>query len=245
MPKKPTFAPGAPSGSDKPSIASKMLDVRKQLRGTKLWEQFQIQRSFEAFSIHTLAMEIEPLLNEHGLVSSFHVDRWTRNGNCTVIEGTWWIEDTETGLEAQFPGIGEGIDNSDKGLSKAISTARKNAMICALNLGIGKNIEEDNITSEPETPQTFGGHAATRANTYVFALGAPAQAILAEDVTARITDYIATFSSLADLDAWLRDAVPELDRFWRDRSRHAYALKRIIDARRAELMHREELRGSS
>lgn len=125
------------------NVSRRLLEMRRKLRGTKLWKTFELQRSFEAFSIHSLADEIEAVACDCGLISSFRVTEWKKHDNRTVLEGMVTFEDVDHGDVREYPGVGEAIDNGDKGLHKADSDARKIALINALNLGIGNDKEAE------------------------------------------------------------------------------------------------------
>lgn len=129
-------------------VSRRLLEMRRKLRGTKLHKTFEMQRSFEAFSIHSLADEIEAVACDCGLISSFRVTKWEKVGNRTVVEGMVTFEDVDHGDVREYPGVGEAIDNDDKGLHKADSDARKVALINSLNLGIGNDKEAESGKAE-------------------------------------------------------------------------------------------------
>ncbi len=144
------------------NVSRRLLEMRRQLRGTKLWATFEIQRSFEAFSIHVLANAIEEAATDCGLISSFRVTKWEKQGNRTVVEGMVTFENVDDGEIREYPGVGESIDNSDKGLHKADSDARKVALINALNLGIGTDKEASNEKPEAAGPAMGGAPQQTK-----------------------------------------------------------------------------------
>jgi hypothetical protein len=138
-------------------MALRLLRVRRDLRTEELFKHFDLGRggSFDAFSIHKLARTVEDVLNSHGLFSDWRTTKWFRNGNCTHVEGVYTITCVDAdGEVVEYPAVGEGVDGGDKGTGKALSTARKNAMIAAFNLGVGVDIEEEQPDAEPEEPRS-------------------------------------------------------------------------------------------
>jgi hypothetical protein len=133
-------------------IERRMLEARRKLKGTKLWKEFEGgDKNFDAFSIHTLANGVEEVLGEVGVISSFSVTRWTRSGNTTVVEGLIRVTavDGQKG-QLEYVCVGEGVDDGDKGLGKAVSYARKLGMISAMNLGIGIDNEATRERAQPQ-----------------------------------------------------------------------------------------------
>lgn len=146
------------------SLGRRLLEARKALRGTKLWEQFELQRSYDAFSIHVLARGFEEVMTEVGVISSFHMSSWQKNGNVTIIEGFIRLSNVDNLAEyMDVPALGEGVDNSDKGSGKALSYARKAGMVSALNLGIGVDNEASNEQAQPEEARTVSKQKAPQA----------------------------------------------------------------------------------
>jgi hypothetical protein len=100
------------------------------------------------------------LLNRRVLVTSGldHVEereRQTRDGASVVTTAhlIFTVFDAETGESLQIPWAGQGDDPADKGLSKAISDARKTFLLVQLNLARGDDTEADEATDE----RTGGG----------------------------------------------------------------------------------------
>ena len=136
------------------SIHRRLLQARQDIKGTKLWETFSIHRDFDAFSIHSLANGVEDVLGALGVRSDFRQTKWEKSGNMTVVEGVWRAINVDDPADIyDLPVVGEGADGSDKGLNKAVTSARKLGMVSALNLGIGKNVEEENTQAEGPPPQ--------------------------------------------------------------------------------------------
>jgi hypothetical protein len=157
-PKQPE-PPQEPAESWKPgwSIERRMLEARRRLKGTQLWKTFEGDRDFEAFSIHTLANGVEEVLGDCGVISSFSITRWQKSGNTTWVEGLirCTAVDGDKGV-LEYVCVGEGVDDSDKGMGKAVSYARKIGMVSALNLGIGADNEATRAKAAPQ-PQPTGG----------------------------------------------------------------------------------------
>ena len=72
---KAAAAPAEETWKSHWSVSRRLLELRRNLRGTKLWKTFEMQRAFEAFSIHALADEIEALACDCGLISSFRITK--------------------------------------------------------------------------------------------------------------------------------------------------------------------------
>ncbi len=136
-----------------PTLLQKLLQIRQDLRNgdTQLSKHFNLYNGFDAFSVHLLAGGIEPMLNASGIISETQVLKWHRNGNITVVECRFDLVDTETGETRSYLTIGEGADGSDKGVGKAISNARKQAHIQALNLALGVDVEDADVKSQGVT----------------------------------------------------------------------------------------------
>lgn len=136
------------------SIHRRMLQARVNIRGTKLWETFSIHRDFEAFSIHALANGVEEVLNALGVTSDFQPTKWEKSGSMTVVEGKWRAVNVDNPADVyELVVVGEGADGSDKGMNKAVTSARKLGMVSAMNLGIGRDVEKDNQQAEGPPPQ--------------------------------------------------------------------------------------------
>lgn len=141
------------------SIERRMLEARRRLKGTQLWKQFEgAERDYDAFSIHQVANGVEEVLADLGVISSFSVTRWTKSSNVTVVEGLIRVTAVDGPKGSiEYVCVGEGVDDSDKGLGKATSYARKLGYISALNLGIGGIDNEASKTrAQPERPPMGG-----------------------------------------------------------------------------------------
>lgn len=143
MSKEITTKPGAPATGMR--LRMKLLAARRKFREeqTSFSKFFDLHRGFEAFSVHILAGNIEPVLNEMGVMTECHVIKWSKQGNVTVVECRLDFVDAETEEVFSVLTVGEGVDGSDKGIGKAISNARKQGHIQAFNLAIGVDVEDD------------------------------------------------------------------------------------------------------
>jgi hypothetical protein len=139
------------------NIRRRMLEARRRLRGTPLWQKFSLQRDFDAFSVHQLALGVENVLTDLGVISSFETLTWQKAGNCTIVTGKYVVTSVDDGECIEYATLGEAVDNGDKGVGKAISYARKNGMVSAMNLGIGIDNEASDEKAEPAAgPQMSG-----------------------------------------------------------------------------------------
>lgn len=228
-------APEYPWDSRLP-LGVRLLNVRKALRTVKLFKEFQLQRTFDAFSIHILAREVESVLNDHGLISDWKTIRWTKSGNHTLIEGVYTISNVEEdGDVREFPAIGEGIDNGDKGSGKALSTARKNAMIAALNLGVGIDIEETEETAEAPIQATSdvqqqAAPQAPAGTVDLLFMGRPVS-IPEADLVATVTTYLTTMTS-AQINDFSRANVVAFRRIRESNKGLSEELQKAFDAAR-------------
>lgn len=95
-------------------------------------------------------------------------ERQTNQGLSTVTTArvTFTVYDTATGEALVIPWAGRGDDPADKGLSKAISDARKTFTLSLLNLARGEDTEADAATDT----RTYGQTANTT-NLVEFARG--------------------------------------------------------------------------
>ena len=126
-------------------LRRKLIDARRKFREeqTSFSKHFDLHRGFEAFSVHILAGNIEPVLNDMGVMTECQVLKWEKQGNVTVVECRLDFVDAETEEVFSVRTVGEGVDGSDKGIGKAISNARKQGHIQAFNLAIGIDVEDD------------------------------------------------------------------------------------------------------
>jgi hypothetical protein len=127
----------------------RLVLVRNEIRDLALWRRFDpgADGGYDAFSIHILAREIESVLNARGLFSEFRSTKWHRANITTIVDGEFRIVCADTGEERSYPVCGEGADNYDKGMNKAISCARKNGFIQAFQLALGRDIETENVAA--------------------------------------------------------------------------------------------------
>lgn len=206
-------------------IRRRMLEARKLLRGTQLWQKFSLQRDFDAFSIHPLARGVEEILGQVGVISSFSVTKWSKGGptgNVTIVEGIVQFVDVDNGEVLEYPTVGEGIDNGDKGIGKAVSYARKMGLISGMNLGIGVDNEATDTAQQPNTPpgppmsgepqqktappaaKATGANGAHVANkTYTFQQeGLKARAVLGSEMMNNCWAVIQATQTVSALDIW-------------------------------------------
>jgi hypothetical protein len=95
------------------------------------------------------------LLNRGVLISPSldHVDlrtRATREGESVITTAhmIFTVFDAESGEQLQMQWAGQGDDPADKGLSKAITDARKTFLLVLLNLARGDDTEGDDATDQ-------------------------------------------------------------------------------------------------
>lgn len=229
------------------SLDRRLLIARTKLRGTKLWKTFQMQRDFEAFSIHVMANPLEEILNELGITSHFEPTSWTKNGNVTVVQGAIHLTEVDTGEVKEIACYGEAVDNGDKGMGKAYSAARKNGMIAAFNLGIGHDIEDGQEKAEPAHQQSSGSNRPepppaeppapqepqrTSTETYnLQQVGKQAIAVLHTDMVQRVTILVSQIHTSKDLQAFVALNTPSFDAFFRNDAEKGAVLQQILQSR--------------
>jgi hypothetical protein len=111
--------------------------------------------------------------------------RQTNQGEATVTTVTldFQIYDIETGFSLRLPWSGRGEDPADKGVSKALTDARKTFLIQQLNIARGDDTEADESTDQ----RSFSGGGVNmiadakglpddKLNRALVAVGLPAQA---------------------------------------------------------------------
>ena len=247
------------------NIARRLLEARRRLRGTQLWQQFELQRSFDAFSIHTLARGVEQVLCDVGVISAFAITKWQKQGNTTVVEGVMRFESVDDGTFREYATVGEGVDPDDKGLGKAISYARKVGMVSAMNLGIGIDNEATTQTSDTAAkagpamggaPQQTAQTAAVSGTTngamagkgngqdpnphanHSYTLqqtGMQARAVLGRDMVTNCWAIIQNTPTVSTLDAWGDLNHEMLEQFCIELPAEGDRLPKLYNARRAPL----------
>jgi hypothetical protein len=88
--------------------------------------------------------------------------RQTREGEATVttVHLNYTIIDAETGEKLVIPWLGRGEDAADKGVSKALTDARKTFLIQQLNIARGDDTEADDSTDRRGSGSGSGGGGA-------------------------------------------------------------------------------------
>ncbi len=241
------------------NVARRLLEMRRKLRGTKLWKTFELQRTFEAFSIHALADEIEAVACDCGLISSFKITKWDKLGNKTIVEGVVCFEDVDSGEVREYAGVGEAVDNGDKGMHKADSDARKIALINSLNLGIGSDKEAENGKAEGDamggamggTPQqrytppeptakSNGSNGPTISNeTETYTLqqrGVKGRAVFGNRLGQEVWSIVSLSKTAAEVEELIALNKEEFDRFFGNDPKRAHSMNQIISTRLADLV---------
>ena len=80
---------------------------------------------YDYTSIQETVRVIGPLLAQHNLAFVPSITDVKRDGQHTTVYGTFSLICGETGASITVPWIGEGMDNQDKGINKAIRAAQK------------------------------------------------------------------------------------------------------------------------
>ena len=215
---EPGPAPGPePAPTLVPTLRRRLLSAKIELRTMKLWDEFQDERAYEAFSIHKIAPGVETVLNGHSIVSDFTMTRWAKNGNMTVVEGVYVLTCVDTEVSVSVVSVGEAADDSDRGIGKALSAARKNAMNQQFNLGIGQNIEATRTKAQPEQP-TMGSDSNVQPplGAYRIDLGGMVQVIARDSVAAMVRQLFMGYRAPTQVDDFMAANAEELKRLWSD-----------------------------
>jgi len=136
------------------NIRLRRLRIGADLRHAEMFKHFDTGRAgkFDALSIHKMARECEKAAAAHGATIDFCVTKWTRNGNVTHVEGLLVLTSVDQPEDTYaLACLGEAADNGDKGVNKAVSSARKNGLTGMFNLSVGIDVEEEHVDSTPET----------------------------------------------------------------------------------------------
>lgn len=229
------------------NVRRRLLEARRKLKGTVLWAQFETTDSFEAFSIHKLARGVEEILLDSGILASFNMTRWQKNGNVTVVEGIMLFTNVDDGEQFEVPCGGEAINDSDKGMATAVSHARKNGFIQGLNLSVGIDNEGSNEKAKaPDSGSAMSGAPqqkmeaapATNGSIKTYTLqqtGVKGRAVLGKDMVVNCWPIINNASGTASLDAWEEMNIAMLKEFTADDPVNARKLSGLVQARRAVL----------
>lgn len=146
---------------------------------------------YQYASIEDIVLGTREQLLEHGLLilagqrKTSERTRQTNQGESvvTTIDVTFSIFDTETGYSLELDWLGRGDDPADKGVSKALTDARKTFLIQQLNIARGDDTEADSSTDERSYGQRSGtvsmidlakGLSDAQLNRALVAVGLPA-----------------------------------------------------------------------
>lgn len=135
------------------NIRLRRLRIGADLRKTEMFKHFDTGRAgkFDALSIHKMARECEKAAATHGATIDFSVTKWTRSGNVTHVEGLMILTSVDNADETySLACLGEAADNGDKGVNKAVSSARKNGLTGMFNLSVGIDVEDEDTPAAPE-----------------------------------------------------------------------------------------------
>lgn len=232
-------------------IHLRLLKARIELRGTKLWKEFQGgERTFDAFSIHELAATTEEILAKHGVVYSFSVTRVDVGGPARLVEGDAIFiaaerEDDEVGREYRVHTVGEGIDDSDKGFGKAISYARKNGLIQGLNLAIGIDNEASTQKAAPKPngaaphpqPQPAPAYDPVSQDPpkFTFTFVGNQYELIPSQIIDSVQKFLKSRTAVDQVNRWLAENEANIAALWKFSDRQAFGVKKLADARIQEL----------
>lgn len=218
-------------------VRLRLFRAREALRGSRLWNKFDAAngRTYDAFSIHELAMVCEEELAKVGVAYSFTVEKWAISGVFGFVEG--WACFTcveQDGEEFRVYTVGEGADNSDKKFGKAISYARKNGLIQGLNLAVGQDNEATAQRPVDQGPAPSASGAAPMGQ-FAFVMNGRTVTLQANVVEQHVMGFLRSLANAPAVQSWLMENEEPLAAFWRWSPQAAYALRRNISDRIAEL----------
>jgi hypothetical protein len=147
---------------------------------------------YDYSSIEAVVKAVRLELLSRGVLISPSLDhvetrtRATREGESVITTAyvVFTVFDAETGEQLQIQWAGQGDDPADKGLSKAITDARKTFLLVLLNLARGDDTEADDATDQRSAGANNGGTNLTdearglnnqQLNQVLVAAGLPAQ----------------------------------------------------------------------
>lgn len=229
-------------------VRLRMLWARQALKSHRLSAKFDGgERDYDAFSIHDVASACQEELAKVGVDFQFSVEKWSANGIGRMVEG-WGIftcvekagEEYDVGDECRVFAVGEGLDSSDKGFGKAVSYARKSALIQGLNLALGEDVEKTRQAPPPSSPeappvQASGGAPEAPAGVVVLSFHGQEYKLIPTQVIGSVTKFLSGCSSGDAVAAWLDDNKTHLANLWRYSDRMGYAVKKMAEARIQEL----------
>jgi hypothetical protein len=134
----------------KKSVHQRFLAVMKDVT-TIQKEDKKVNNQYRYVSHDAVALEIHKAIVKHGLIIRWR-NRWTRDGNKTICHTvpTYINVDDPTDIYRTGPYEGDGIDNSDKGTGKAMSYAKKVALLADFLLEGGeKDNEQGDLGHKP------------------------------------------------------------------------------------------------
>jgi hypothetical protein len=157
-------APAAPS-----SLARKLLEAAQAV-GVIEKDKRNAFHNYDYASIEAIAAATGEALLSRGVLLLAGEDetsdrqRQTNQGEATVttVRLTFRFLDVETGESLSIPWVGRGEDPADKGVSKALTDARKTFLIQQLNLVRGEDTEADPRTDERSYSPPGGGGGGGR-----------------------------------------------------------------------------------
>lgn len=220
----------------KVGIHVRLLRAREAMRNATLWKSFEGEtRDYEAFSIHQLAEVVELELAKVGVTCHFDMKQCTISGQWRNVEG-WCIftcaerdgDEYNVGDQLRVFTVGEAWDQSDKGIGKAVSYARKNGMICGLNLSIGRDNESSR--DKPDQPPEPTVASAT-AGTIPIIMGGRTYNLQRSEMFDRISKYIMTLQNAVAIAAFRDENAGAFGLFWQSDQQQAFAIKKTIEAR--------------
>jgi hypothetical protein len=138
-----------------PTLYQKLLKAAREIDVVEKDKRNSFHK-YDYSSIEAVAAATRAVLLEHGILlfagqeAITDRQRQTREGEATVttIELTFRFVDVETGEALSIPWVGRGEDPADKGVSKALTDARKTFLIQQLNLIRGDDTEADEGTDQ-------------------------------------------------------------------------------------------------
>lgn len=165
------------------NLAQKIREIQINV-GTVKKKGKNKEQSYDYLRIEDAVVAVNKLMAERNLIltqtlqkrpdGTFYFDRQPHKvdkGYMASVVLTWTLEDVETSESRSYDIPGEGYDSTDKGIPKAITSSRKQAIITIFNLPVGNDIEERGAPVDRETAKANAKAVGERKVTELAAQG--------------------------------------------------------------------------
>jgi len=138
---------------DQAKVAAKIAAIAGEIKGmTK--DSTNPHFKYDYTSIQETIRVIAPLMAAHNLAFIPSIERVERQGDLTTVYGQFSLICGETGQSIAVPWAGEGKDNQDKGINKAIRAAQKYFLLITFLASADDEKEADGSPPSQDRPVT-------------------------------------------------------------------------------------------